>query len=329
MFRLIASFDNSIQVSIRDKETLHRVYSRRYLGKIPMPTFDFGPHFCCCCPAFLSRTESCAVFIEKGCWPIKGWLTAAPFDIHDAVLIHASFWERFPQEAKRQFTIGAVFDNAGNQLPDWCSVFGLGSIVRRTKPFVFDICPGCGRANYVGGGSPYVCFRDPGGMALLSDDGFLLSDDLAASFDFTELKKHHILVERVKHVRKPKDGLPSIISYRHNTPALELVDWFSDQVCAADKGQAEDFLFDDLAVLCDTIRAVRLNPIALVESCLAKVDGHRRNALEKFLDLPPERQSLRRLWWVPGHVYPEDMDNSEYENCFHYGVTPFGDTPSP
>ena len=118
MFRLVSSFDNSIQVAIRGKKTLHRVYSRRYLEKIPMPTFDFGPCFCCCCPSFVSRTESCDVFIEKGCWPIKGWLTAAPFNIHDAVLVHASFWERFPQEAKSQFNTGAVFDDAGNSLQD-------------------------------------------------------------------------------------------------------------------------------------------------------------------------------------------------------------------
>ncbi len=205
------------------------------------------------------------------------------------------------------------FDAREEPIEDWVSLSGKCVVVRNSVPAYYGICAGCGSFFYDGIGSQYVCFKDNGKCMFKTTTGFLFSSKFSDCFDLGELKRHHVRIENVKYCREPKDGLPPIIPYRHTRPAVELVDWISDQVCAADKGQAEDFLFDDLAALCDKIRAVRLNPMVLIESCLAKVDGRRRKSLEKFLDLPPERQSLRHLWWVPGHVYPEDMDNSEYE----------------
>ena len=312
MFLLSSARDNAVFGRYRGSKAvpLSRTYPRRLVGKIPMPTFDPGKSFCCACGEPVDSGSETDVCRMERIPPLTGWITpiAGTF-VH---IVHKRLWEMFPKNRTNGFVVGKAFDANGVPMDDWVSLSGRNAIVRNATPAYYGICAGCGSFFYDGIGAPYVCFPDDGKHMFKTATGFLFSSSFADCFDFGELNRHHVRVETVKCIAEPKDGLPPVVPYRHARPAVELADWLSSLVCNADMRQPEDAYFDDLAGLCDKIRAVRLDPVRLLETCIAGTEGVVKNRLSAFLSLPPDRQSLRAHWWIPGHVYPEDMDNSEY-----------------
>lgn len=312
MFVLSSSVDNAVFGHYNNSVPISREYPRQLVGKIPMPTFDLGRSFCCACNDPIDHNAGQDVYRKEWRPSLRGWITSIAGTFTH--IVHKDLWSMFPKDQTNGFVAGKVFDAHGEPIEDWVSLSGKCVVVRNSIPVYYGICSGCGSFFYDGIGSQYVCFEDNGKCMFKTTTGFLLSSKYSDCFDLGELKRHHVRIEHVKYLRKPKDGLPPIIPYRHTRPAIELVDWLSSLICNIDIRQPDDSLFDDLAALCDKIRAVRLDPVRLIESCLAKASCSVKDRLNSFLSLPSERQSLRAYWWIPGHVYPEDMNNLEYED---------------
>ncbi len=126
-------------------------------------------------------------------------------------LANKAFLECLGEAVIRDLYVGRVFNESGEEVPDWLTFRGKSRlIIRGTKNVSHRVCGECGRNVYFAMGSRYLFPTPPKDRELFESDlsGLIIS---AAIFDRIDINKWpKLVVDKLPVLPMPKDALPEL-----------------------------------------------------------------------------------------------------------------------